>query len=166
MKRYLICFSLAVVFCSCQNQEAGNTSGDADTVTGNIIPGNDEQKIPAIAGCYLRALNRDTLAASLEQNGDRISGRLAFDNYQKDGSTGTVEGRIENGVVKLVYRFQSEGMSSISEVYFKIEAGQLIHGYGEVAVKGDSAYFPEPRNITYKDTLFKISCSELRSRYW
>ena len=153
------------VLSSCNNQESVNTTIDTTTTPGVSNTENNTSETPNIAGCYLRALQRDTLAASLQQNGNIITGKLTFDNYQKDGSTGTVEGLIENGVVKLVYRFQSEGMNSISELYFKIAGDKLIHGYGNVEVKGDSAFFPDPANISYKDSLLKLPCSELAEKF-
>lgn len=162
MLRCLIFILMSFAFHSCNNQEVETPSTDTKLKTDVSNPGNSD---PSIAGCYLRALNRDTLAAYLEQNGKRITGKLSFDNYEKDGSTGTVEGMIENGVVKLIYRFQSEGMNSISEIYFKIAADKLVHGFGEIKVKGDSAYFLNPANISYADTLLQIACSALAEKY-
>lgn len=158
---YILIF---IFFLGCNNSEPNKKTNDADSASS---PKAIEKSFEAasISGCYLRALNRDTLAAFLEQSGNRITGKLTFDNYQKDGSSGTVEGRIENDIVRLVYRFQSEGMSSVSEIFFKKAGNNLVHGFGEVKVMGDSAYFTDPAKITYTDSLIKIECAALAGKY-
>lgn len=120
-----------------------------------------------ISGCYLRVLQRDTLAASLQQVGNTVTGRLTFDNYQKDGSSGSVNGELNGNILKLVYSFQSEGMNSVMHVYFKVVENGLIHGIGEVAVKGDTAYFKDTSNISYPvgNLLTRIPCDKLPAKY-
>lgn len=127
-------------------------------------PYPDSNKANNINGCYLRVIQRDTLIASLTQDGNIVTGKLIFDNYEKDGSAGMVTGKIEGDIIKLVYRFRSEGMNSISEQFFKITKDGLLQGIGDVAAKGDSAYFSDPAKIRYneKDKLTRISCDKLK----
>jgi hypothetical protein len=165
MKRYFIAIILPFVFAACNNTvEDKNTDS---SIGAKDASANNIENAPAITGCYLRVIQRDTLAAFLSQEGNLISGKLAFDNYHKDGSTGTVTGVVHNDILKLVYRFQSEGMTSISEVYFKLTPGGLIHGNGEIKVKGDSAYYADHNNIFYndKEVLAKIDCNILPEKY-
>lgn len=130
---------------------------DADSTNDSAIPGKENpqttepNKTNTVNGCYLRVVQRDSLIASLTQDGNNVTGRLVFDNYEKDASSGTVNGTIDGDILKLIYRFQSEGMNSISEQYFKITDKGLIQGVGDVAVKGDSAYYSSPANIKYDD---------------
>lgn len=152
----------AFTLFSC-GDDAGNTNNTA--TPGNENPQTTEPtKTHTVNGCYLRVVQRDSLIASLTQDGNNVTGRLAFDNYEKDASSGTVSGTIDGDILKLIYRFQSEGMNSISEQYFKITDKGLIQGVGDVAVKGDSAYYSKPTDIKYddKDGLTSIDCDKVK----
>lgn len=161
MKLLAFLFSLLLV-ASCNN-----------SVQTNNVATDTNKKEPAkeithdLSGCYLRVLKRDTLALSIQQKGDSVTGKLSFNNYEKDGSTGTVNGSIENNTLKLFYNFQSEGMQSVMEVYFKIADDMLIHGVGEVAAKSDTTYYANPGQLTYPESnrLIKIDCGKLDSKY-
>lgn len=154
----MILFLFTAAIVSCNNDDREKEPGD----TPPVITGKDDPK--NVSGCYLRVIGRDTFAASLVQDGNMVSGKLLFDNFEKDGSSGTVSGAIEGDILKLVYRFRSEGMSSISEQFFKVTKEGLVQGIGDVGVKGDSAYYSDPANISYseKDILKKSSCDEVK----
>ena len=145
-------------------EQTVSSKEEVDT-TGNASIGNVNVK--DYSGCYIRVLNRDTLTASLQQSGNNITGKLTFDNYQKDGSTGKVEGTVEDGIMKLIYSFQSEGMNSVMEVYFKADGNSLIRGIGEIKVKGDTAMYANPASINYPsgEKLDKVACTSLAEKY-
>ena len=135
----------------------------ADT-SKELKPADDA--ITAIEGCYMQVLKRDTFTASLQQQGNTVTGRLSFDNYEKDGSTGTVSGKIQGDVLKLDYAFASEGITSVMELYFKYKNGMLVRGIGEMKSREDTAYFVNPALIKYEGgELKKISCQTLPDKY-
>lgn len=110
--------------------------------------------------CYLQILKRDTFTISYQQSGNMITGRMKFDNYQKDGSSGTIKGEMVADTLKLWYNFQSEGMSSVMEIYLKKENGKLIRGIGPVDVKGDTSYYTDKSAIKYTGTSYnKVDCN-------
>jgi len=161
MNKLFILSAFAFLF-SCKSSTEETTMSDTTSIqTNTTVP---ETTAATVTGCYLRVVQRDTLMASLVQDGNNITGRLVFDNYEKDGSRGDVSGVIDGDIIKLVYRFQSEGMSSISEEYFKRTKDGIILGAGDVQVKGDSVYYSQPQNILYqeKDVLKKISCDDIK----
>lgn len=122
---------------------------------------------PDLAGCYLRVMDRDTVALSIQQSGRSVTGKLSFDNFEKDGSTGRVDGTIDGDTLKLIYNFQSEGMHSVMEVYCKIVDRGLITGVGEVSVKSDTAYYSNPGQLEYPESnkLGKLDCEKLAAKY-
>jgi len=156
MLRLILCMSI-FAFISCNSN---------DTSVKDTAPPSLEAKTPVLAECYLRVVQKDSLAVHLVQDGLDVTGHMVFDNFEKDGSTGSVRGRITEDILKLIYRFQSEGMNSTSEVYFKITPDGLVQGTGEVKVMGDSAYYSHPDEITYPaENIFSpTNCSLLR--YW
>lgn len=119
------------------------------------------------ATCYWQIMQRDTFVAAFSQTGPRVSGKLTFDNYQKDGSSGTVEGKTENDIMKLWYSFESEGMHSVMEVWFKEEGDLLLRGTGEMHVRSDSSYFSDPGAVSFKNgqELKKVDCDEIPLKY-
>jgi hypothetical protein len=168
----IITFLLTVCllsFGACTGNDENTGDGQANLPGPDspvIDAGESHPQIPSVTGCYIRVLSRDTVAASLQQSGDRVTGKLSFDNYQKDGSTGTVDGRIENGVLKILYSFTSEGMNSVMEIRFKVENGQLFRGIGDIIPRGDTVYYSNPAAISFeKQGLEKIDCSDLASKY-
>ena len=120
-----------------------------------------------LSGCYWKLIQKDTFVLHLEQSNAEVSGKLTFNNYQKDKSSGNVHGRIDGDIIKLLYTFQSEGIQSVMEVYFKKENGQLIRGLGPVEVKGDTASFKNAKELQYKNdqTFTRVNCSDLPSKY-
>jgi hypothetical protein len=164
--KHLFLFSMLFLLASCNN--SGNSDKEVTkTNSGAAAPNQNNEIRSDLSGCYLRVLKRDTLALSIQQNGKTVTGKLSFDNFQKDGSSGIVSGTIDNNILKLIYNFQSEGMHSVMEVYFKIADSTLIHGIGEVAVKSDTAYFVNSDQVRYPegDGLVKINCDQLDQKY-
>ena len=150
---------LLLASCGNTNETEMQQPADASAVEQDSLP----QPSNDISGCYLYTLDRDTLIAKLQQNGDRVEGSLVFDNYRMDGSRGTVNGEMVGDIIKLQYVFTSEGMNSVMDVYFKVENGAIVRGMGDVDVKGDTAYFKDPSLVTYPTStvLKKIDCEEL-----
>jgi len=120
-----------------------------------------------MSGCFWKITGRDTLVAWLVQTENTITGKLSFDNFEKDGSSGPVHGTVEGDILKLWYSFESEGMKSIMETWFKKQGDSLLRGVGPSAVKADSSYFKDPAAIRFAvDQSFqKVDCAEVPEKY-
>ncbi|RYD99967.1 MAG: hypothetical protein EOP50_04035 [Sphingobacteriales bacterium] len=110
--------------------------------------------------CYRQVLGRDTFTLRVRVTGGKADGTLVFDNYEKDSSHGTVTGTEQKGVLQLWYRFRSEGMESVQQVYFKRDGNAVLRAVGPVDVKGDTALFRDPSAVTYsaKDRWEAMDC--------
>jgi len=168
----LISILFLAILASCNNQ--GTTAEKKDSVSEQTADREREQTPPFkdntadAGGCYMQVIGRDTIVASLQQDGAAVSGRLSFDNFEKDGSTGSVTGHRNGDVIKLLYSFASEGMNSVMEVYFKLQADALTRGIGEMDVKGDTAFFVNPGSITYPSSgtiMKKLPCESVLEKY-
>ncbi len=151
---------LAVTFFSCNNNPKSTTESKEQTKENtHKLPITDKNE------CYWQTNNRDTLVATLKQEGSNVSGKLIFDNYEKDGSTGTVTGIAEGDILKLWYTFQSEGLQSVMQVWFKQDGDKIIRGIGPTTEKGDSSYFTNPSEIEFTgSTLQKVDCDKISSQ--
>jgi len=157
---------LSVVLFSCSN----NNSAKETNVTDNNEKSNEVAVKPIAentTGCYWQILKRDTLVAILQQNGNSVTGKLSFDNFEKDASSGQVTGMAENNILKLWYSFNSEGMQSVMEVWFKKEGETLLRGTGEMSNKSDTSYFTNPSGVifTSNQVMKKADCNEVPAKY-
>ena len=146
---------------SCNNNTQTNqqTSVSKSYDSGKVIPPKVEEKLSTdVTGCYMKILGRDTAILMLEQKGNMFSGKLLYDNYEKDGSRRAVKGTEDKEIIKLWYDFNSEGMHSVMEVYFKKENGKLLRGVGDMDAKADTAYFISGINYSDKEAFNKVGC--------
>jgi hypothetical protein len=120
-----------------------------------------------MSGCFWKISGRDTLVAWLAQTENTITGKLSFDNFETDGSSGPVHGTVEGDIAKLWYSFESEGMKSVMEVWYKKQGDSLLRAVGPSKVKGDSSYFADQQAIKFdnKQSFVKVDCDELPGKY-
>lgn len=119
----------------------------------------------SIAGCYVAHLAKDVYTLNIQSEKDgEVSGMLAFNNYEKDSSSGTFTGTYSKGILSGYYYFTSEGMNSVSQVMFKKVAGGFIRGFGSMTAEGDTAVFENPESVTYDSSytfLKSDDCSQI-----
>jgi hypothetical protein len=172
--RLLFILSVALFSCTGTSNREDNTSIQDTTIA--LIKDSkrrDQEEVtvekPAGAGmvdCYWQLLKRDTIVASLSQSGNVVTGKLSFDNFEKDGSSGMVTGKSENGIIKLWYSFESEGMKSVMEVWLKKQGDMLLRGIGDMNVRSDTAYFTNMGAVKFSESqvMKKIDCSLVPSK--
>lgn len=157
---------LTILLFSCNNDSTPETKSE-------VQKEKDREAIAKsysytdFSGCFWKISGRDTLAAWLAQTENTITGKLSFDNFEKDGSTGTIHGTIEGDIAKLWYSFESEGMKSIMEVWFKKQGDSLIRGTGPSKVRADSSYFADSSKVSFASSqvLQKADCTEVPAKY-
>ncbi len=169
--RILLLSLLIILSCTSNTETTKKVAGSHDSASTPIEEntGNMPAK-PITAGtgtCYWQIMQRDTFVAVFSKTGASVSGKLTFDNFQKDGSSGSISGLTDNDIMKLWYSFESEGMNSTMEVWFKIDGDNLLRGTGEMSVRSDSSYFSNPGAVNFKSDqeLKKVDCSEIPSKY-
>ena len=153
---YILLFS-KLIACNDSNQ-LNSKSTNSPSSNSSISPKPEEQPVNDIPGCYMKIIGRDTAILMLEQKGNMFTGKMLYDNYEKDGSRGTINGKEDKEIIKLWYDFDSEGMHSIMEVYFKKENGRLLRGVGDMDAKTDTTYFISGVNYSDKEAFTKVNC--------
>lgn len=104
----------------------------------------------SIKGCYVSGLAKDVYTLNITaQDGDVVSGTLAFKNFEKDSSSGTFVGTYKDGILLGDYSFDSEGMHSVMQVIFKKEGNSFVRGFGPVITVGERVTFTNTNDITY-----------------
>ena len=104
----------------------------------------------SVLGCYVARLSKDVYVLKINsENSDSVSGVLAFNNYEKDSSSGTFTGTYKDGILLGDYFFNSEGMDSEMQVVFKKEGDTLVRGFGSTKLEGNKITFENLADITY-----------------
>jgi hypothetical protein len=144
MKRLLIIS--VVFFVACNSQTETKSENTADTLNNSV-----ETSAPSINGCYMSILKQDTATLRINENAGLISGDLTYDRFEKDSNKGTFKGEIKDSLIIGDYTFQSEGNSSVRQVVFKISGANLIEGYGDINMSGDTATFKNISQLNYQN---------------
>ena len=134
-----------LISCNNNNVQTNNQSGTTNTTDAekNTSSNTDQKPVADNSGCYMKIIGRDTAIVMLEQKGNDLTGKMLYDNFEKDGSRGVIKGKEDGDILKLWYDFNSEGMHSVMEVYFKKDNGRLLRGIGSMDQKNryDLFYF-------------------------
>ncbi|MEO6868039.1 MAG: hypothetical protein ABI168_00245 [Ginsengibacter sp.] len=156
-----IIFLSAVIIAGCNN---GTTTKDNLQDLSNDTTKNsnakDNSKFDLLTGCYQNVLNGDTAFLKINVHEFVVNGTLNYKRAQKDSNEGTFTGVISGEMIVIHYNFQSEGKKSMREVAFKIKGNQLVEGFGEILMKGDSAVFENVALLNFQNaqTFNKIVC--------
>ena len=169
MKYILIILFAGVITMACidsdqVSEKTVTTDTSSSPKTTDTIPGEKMPEDKGI-GCFIKVSGRDTAILILEQKGNELSGKMLYDNFEKDGSHGIIKGNQDGDILKLFYDFNSEGMHSVMEVYFKKVEGGLIRGMGNMDVTGDTTYFTSGINYSVKDAFSKVDCELVRGKF-
>ncbi|MFB2120603.1 MULTISPECIES: hypothetical protein [Parapedobacter] len=132
---------------SCQGPSSssqGQNGSQGDTLSqGTVIP-------VVVTSCYLYTRERDSVRFSITVTNDSASGTLHFENYQIDGSQGTVEGRLHGDTLLVVYDFQAEGTQNRTEEAFLKRGANLIRGIGDRKPVGNTYRFTDRGAIDFE----------------
>ena len=87
-----------------------------------------------LAACYHGIVgDSNSVFTVVKQNGNKVSGSMAFVFAQKDSSYGTYEGAFVDGKLKVTYTFWSEGLQSVGDYEF-IKNGENFTGQGYIYI--------------------------------
>lgn len=151
MKPHLIFFTAGLIasLFSCQPSK-NETTRTAETETDTA----------ASVVCYQYAANKDTIRLRVNRTDEQVSGTLLYSLYEKDRNQGTLTGTLKGDLLLADYTFQSEGMTSVRQVAFKLKGNGWVEGYGDVITKNDTVSFRNVDSLRFDDAfeLGKVAC--------
>ncbi len=104
----------------------------------------------SIAGCYVMHSGKDVYILIVEsEEGKNVTGKVSFNNFEKDSSSGSFTGKFDGTILLGNYSFDSEGMHSNRQLVFKLVDGNLIEGFGDVKFEGGKEVFKDISAVTY-----------------
>jgi len=85
---------------------------------------------------------------------------LSYNIYQKDRNDGTLQAEVTGDIIKGWYLFKSEGIISVREVAWKINADELWPATGEVIQRNDTTLFAQPDKLRFDNSrpFKKVAC--------
>ncbi|MEP6583459.1 MAG: hypothetical protein ABJA90_04310 [Ginsengibacter sp.] len=157
MKNILFFFVISIVSCNSNDSESSVTKATEDTPA--TKPKNIQMP-EGISGCYSYVLKKDSALLKLNISGDKVSGDLTYNLYEKDHNRGTIDGTVQDSLVIADYTFQSEGMTSVRQVVFKINGDSLFEGFGDIDMINDTARFKNISQLKFYEQrpFLKTAC--------
>ena len=149
---------LFIVFACTNNEKSNNT-----TVNDSVA--NDNTNITSsqpVKLCYAQK-NKDTVLLNIELNGDKVTGELYINRFEKDVNRGTINGTMKGDTLFADYTFNAEGMQSVREVVFLKKDDVIIEGYGPLKYDSNNkAVFTNKDSLMFdeKMKLDKVACEE------
>lgn len=128
-----------------QEQTENDSLGHVDTDT--VATNND------YVGSYSYQADGDTVALHLSMQDDKAVGHLTYAWKEKDHNSGSFEGAVHNGVLLADYTFESEGLTSVREVAFKLDGNTATEGYGDVEEKDGKFIFKDTAALDFSKGL-------------
>jgi hypothetical protein len=156
--RYFILYLITLNLVACNNS---SDVQDDSTNTDTIRKIKHTAAAPLdYSGCYRQIIGRDTILLQLVQDNDRFTGKMEFDNYEKDASHGLVKGHLENGNIVLWYDFTSEGMQSVMEVILKPVSSHMIRAVSSITNRADTVLLQHDKlNFDLSNSLIRFDCT-------
>lgn len=160
MNRSLILFTGVTFFVfACTNNENRDNTTAKDSVANNNRNITSSQPVKL---CYAQK-NKDTVLLNIELNGDKVTGKLYINRFEKDLNSGTIDGEMKGDTLFADYTFNAEGMQSVREVVFLKKDSSIIEGYGPVKYDSNNkAVFTNKNSLVFdeKMKLGEVECEE------
>ena len=160
--KYRIILLAGIVACCAACNDAVNRQEETQTKDTAVVDNSHVSATPIpLDGCYKMIFQYDTVTMRLNVIDSFVTGDLSYHLYAKDQNNGSIKGVIRDSLIIADYTFRSEGMMSVRQVAFKIQASTaLVEGHGELNTKSDTFRFKDVNSLTfqYDRPFVKIPC--------
>lgn len=121
-KQILFSVSIILLLAGCKKAEP-------------IAPG-EPVKTETQKECYSYEKDGTLISLQMEVTGESVMGAMVYALAEKDKNAGLLGGTLKDSILIADYTFESEGTTSVRQVAFKLENGQLLEGYGDMNEDG------------------------------
>lgn len=145
--KYLVVAALLITMVSCSNNNIReNTPATDSTDNTDSLVAASAQTAPS---CYQYINDKDTVSLSISGEAITVTGLLSYSYYQKDKSSGDIQGNMYGDTLIADYTFQSEGTTSVREIAFLKKDSTFVEGYGDVEEKEGKMIFKNRNTIKF-----------------
>jgi len=156
--KHILLSLLTLATLSCNNTDTGkNTAAtDTDTTRTDSLVAASAQTAPS---CYQNINGKDTVLLSISGEAITVTGLLSYNYYEKDKSSGDIQGNMYGDTLIGEYSFQSEGTTSVREVAFLKRDNAFVEGFGDIEEKGGKMVFKNRNSLKFTGhPLKKVDC--------
>ncbi len=161
MKKIHLSLAVAAALLLACNSQTKSETATTDTTQATASATQTDSAITDGKFCFLKADNRDSTIITLNIAGNKVSGEMTWNPYQKDGAVGNLTGtKNANGEFELVYDYMIEGNRQTEDKVMKIENDKLFVKKGElIDPKNDgNMKFKDVTKAVFSETLTKTDC--------
>lgn len=118
MKNLLLALTGLILLNACEKNDGKQRHVENRKPDTLALPNQDKNPISVSENqefCYLSVLSKDSAKLSYTVSNNKVSGRLIYNNFEKDSQQGAISGTISGDTLKLKYKFASEGVNSERE---------------------------------------------------
>lgn len=157
-KKLVFCLAIISLLISCGSDKATSENKDTTETAHIMIPKSN---------CYALMSAEDTVLLKLEVFPNVVTGILKYQLSGKDKNEGTIEGRVDGNKIFADYTFSSEGTTSVRQVAFLVNEGEVIEGFAEMKDANGKMVFVNSSAIDFSQgmKLKQIDCVENDSLY-
>ncbi|WP_157986653.1 hypothetical protein [Chitinophaga alhagiae] len=83
------------------------------------------------ATCYMKTVGKDTFLLQVLVEDDKVDGVLDYDFFEKDKSSGILDGKLNDNILRATYSFHAEGTQSTRQVVFKLMGDQAYEAIAD-----------------------------------
>ena len=157
MKNLLFIAACLMALASCQNSGSTDTAGTTAVDTTANAPAAEPAAAQPV--CYLFAEGKDSTTVSLNIAADgTVTGSYDWQPHEQHGASGTLTGKKEGDLLRLMYDFTIEGSNQQQEMVLKMTGDQLAEGEGELTEgEGGILKIKDASKLTWKQFV-KVDC--------
>jgi len=165
--RHLSFYILCLFIYSCTNNESHNLLNEVNDSNAGVHAGATDTIVKSTIalqdGCYEMTMKRDTASLHLTIQDTTITGKLNYRWHDKDHNTGTIKGFLKDSLIIADYTFESEGMTSVREVVFKLKGDTLIQGFGDLEEQEGKIIFTNRERLQFmnENPFLKVNCNRI-----
>lgn len=149
MKKLILLSAVSAFLINCNKKaEAPTPKVETDTIA---VAEPVVDTLGPKSFCYIGAIGKDSVFASIDDNLGTITGKLSYKNNEKDSSKGDITGFKSGDTLKLTYEFTSEGKKSKRDIYFLQKDNALTEGIGDHKEEDGLSKYADEKKISYKD---------------
>ena len=157
-KLLTLLFLLSIISCNEDKPVSTTDTGKVHSNTANTF--DTSARLVDLNGCYEMTLNRDTASMKLNIADTTVNGQLVYDWSEKDGNVGTITGVLKDSLIYADYTFESEGLTSVREVIFKLTDTLLQQAVGDLTEKDNKIIYKDKTKLDFNTMppFIKVPC--------
>jgi hypothetical protein len=156
LRKFCLLLAFPLIGFSCQSgSSSSKNSSDSTAVTQTANTSTASALSDSL--CFRQVFNRDTTSLRLQLVGNRVSGQIDINPYEKDRARGPFVGTRTGNTITADWQRSGEGMTETHVLTMTLSGDSIAWGDGERVQQQGKWVLKQPGG-TYRYALAKIAC--------